>query len=313
MVNNKESQMRKLNILVGHDFQNPSNIALDFCKELSFQKKLHCDVVHIAPDLRIHYSSFFNESLSETYENANATLEKNLNEALMLFVDSKYKNQFEYSTKIRFGNVHEELKKISDDKLYDFLFLGTNAKNHSDFLFGGNKAEKIIRNINIPIGVFKQKRHQTEKALVLVDMEDSPQLVVREAFRLAQKLGITKLNFATFLPIIPYYLTGPHLAASVELANIQEFSAKDRKLQEEKLHEIVKKETVSNIKTAVDIVSPQGKNLYQAVVDYLKERSQDIVIQGRHKRSAIGDFIVGSLGQTLLRKTNSNLILIPIE
>ncbi|MFM2170913.1 MAG: hypothetical protein RI957_1142 [Verrucomicrobiota bacterium] len=138
-----------------------------------------------------------------------------------------------------------------------------------------------------------------------LDFSDASDSVLNAAMAMAQSQQAT-LHIVHVLEPQPSYTA--YGMTPEEFPAIQLFQEESQKRAEAKLHEALAtaRQQVGDVRIELMIGSP-----LHAIIDYVKEKSIDLIVIGSHGHGAVAALLIGSVAEGLVRKAICPTLVIP--
>lgn len=158
-------------IIVPSDFSSTSDVAVNYACEISKTLKTPVEIVHIAKDHS---------------EEANA-----LNKLSTQISKHKEKTGVEASPVVRFGNIYEEIPKMTEELTGELVIMGTHGLTGLQYLTGSN-ALRVISDSDAQFIVVQDKTTKganIQRILVPLDLHKETKQKIKFASDLAKKFN----------------------------------------------------------------------------------------------------------------------------
>lgn len=172
--------MKKLSILVATDFSKNCNHVLNKAIELSKNKDLELNIVHVVEDSVFN----FQDKSEEIKENCVKFLKEHFPE-----IDG---NKFYFKV----GSIEKEILNLVEELNSSLLIIGSSGENFSfKKLIMGSTTKKIIRSLDIPTLVIKNNRITDYKyILVPTDFTEDSKKAIDNTFEIFPESRINLLH-----------------------------------------------------------------------------------------------------------------------
>ena len=147
--------------------------------------------------------------------------------------------------------------------------------------------------------------HLMKQIVTALDFSDASDAVLKAAMAMAVSLQAT-LHIVHVLEPQPSYTA--YGMTPEEFPAIQLFQEESQKRAEAKLKEALStaRGQVADVRTELMMGSP-----LHAIIDYVKDKSVDLVVIGTHGHGAVAALLIGSVAEGLVRKAICPTLVIP--
>jgi nucleotide-binding universal stress UspA family protein len=187
-------------ILCAIDFSTDSRQALRVAMAIARRTPVHIVALHVIELVLAHASAIAHGDDRLRSESATA---------LRLFVESEWKRaaiDAAFSIEIRVGVPEREVLACARDREADLIVTGTRGVAGVSKFFFGSVAEKILRRADGPVlavpGAEEADGPVLSRVLAALDLDDTSERTVAQAFEVAQLLGLP-LSLVHVVPPLP--------------------------------------------------------------------------------------------------------------
>lgn len=293
-------------ILVATDFSPQSDLALKAALALKQKTNGRIHVVHV-----VHYPKEWDSLAAQVGENYfpkkfREDMLRSLNELL-----SEQVRRCELGSDVRkdllFGNPLKVITEVIQKEKIDLLILGKVGSGvHDGHFHMGSLTSRLAASCKVPLLILS-KPWAMNKVAALVDpvapRADLVSLSEEISFLHSCELEVISL----WQNVLSYFSKGSLLRSSFSL----ELNDKER---EEIIEEIRKRLTPmldEHSKARVMVGMASEKGVGRSVVDHLELENVDLAILGRHPKSVLETYILGSVVRTVLERFTGNALILP--
>lgn len=198
------------------------------------------------------------------------------------------------------GNILEEIDREAQACSADLVVLGARGEGFMRRLAMGTTSERLLRRAARPVLVVRQSPHERyRRVLVGVDLSPWSLYAVQAAMRVAPHARLMLLQSWQ----VPF--EGKLSYAGVESATVDHYRRQAREDATHQLHAIAQ---AAGLKPGGwDPVILEG-DASQRLLEQEQERDVDLVVMGKHGRSATEDLLLGSVTKHVLAEGSADVL-----
>lgn len=285
-------------LLIATDFSTAAKRAEERAAQLASEHDARLIVLHNLSSLGFQR---LRERLTLGYASTEAQLLKHYQDALQRLADDLTGRwQIAVTPLLTVGQAHREISRAAGESGVDLVVVGAMGEHPARALFLGSTAERVVREASAPIlVVWNETGEAYSRALVALDLSLHSPTVLEHARRVAPTAHFT-VGHAFEVPF-----EGKLLFAGASQEEIDRYRREEREQALETLHTLTKEmKSIPDIRVEhgmADVVLPQ----------LIQETAADLVVTGKHGRSEIIDFLLGSLTKHLLRESGRDVLVVP--
>ncbi|MBI1284325.1 MAG: universal stress protein [Thiobacillus sp.] len=208
--------------------------------------------------------------------------------------------QIEVSPLLTVGQPHREITRAAQEGSADLVVLGAMGEHPAREFFLGSTAERVIREVDLPVLVVRSRPHEMYRRVVApIDMSMHGPIVAQLARGIAPAARLTLVHAFE----VPF--EGKLHFAGVSEADIFRYR------KEERQHALATLQSLAQaMKNRPDIRVEHG--MPEAVIPALLHKlSADLVVVGKHGSSEVVDLLLGSMTKHLLREVACDFLVAP--
>lgn len=204
-------------------------------------------------------------------------------------------------------HIGDAIAKEALQKDYDLIVMGTHARAGLNRLLMGSVTERVVRLVEIPIMVSRSENPTGHfgRILVPIDTEPSSLVALSNAKELALELG-AKIHIVHVIPTMPIPLGDPVGAyTAFDYAGLAKTFEEAGEQAVQKALEITKE--LNPTRTLLHANTERIENL---LVQTAKDVHTDLIVMTTHARSGLDRFLLGSVAQGVVHRSNIPVLLI---
>ena len=209
-------------------------------------------------------------------------------------------NHVEVEPTLMQGPVVDEITRESERTPTDLVVIGARGTDFMRRLVFGSTAERLLRKTVRPMLVVKQRAHEPyQRVLVALDFSAWSKPLIALAQRVAPRAHLVLLSAYD----VPY--KGRMRLAGVADAKIESYRERARKSAEQQLHALA----------AAAGLAPSGWTPFLAYADpslaigeQEVEQACDLIVVGKHGRSVMEDWLLGSVTSHVLAESVGDVL-----
>lgn len=206
------------------------------------------------------------------------------------------RNDIEVETEIRVGHPGREIVAFSETHDVDEIMMGSHGRELPSRILFGSVAERVLRRAPVPVTILHpHQRMGTNHHVVPIDGSEQSMKALEYAFSVFPDVETTILHAID--PMETHYGEGQLVHSEAEYEAIKA-EAKQLLADAEDLAEAYD----ADVKTTT-IVEWGPNRPVDAILDYVDETDADHVIMGSHGRSGISRILLGSVAETVTRRS----------
>ena len=211
-------------------------------------------------------------------------------------LDIAERNEVEVDTEIRVGHPSREILRFSEEAAVDEIIMGSHGRTLPARILLGSVAESVLRRAPVPVTiVHPHQRMGTKHHVVAIDGSEQSQKALEYAFSVFPAVETTVLHAID--PMETHYGEG-QLVHSEEAYERIKADAEELLADAEALAE----EYDANV-TTTTLVEWRPNRPMDAILDYVDDNDVDHVIMGSHGRSGTSRVLLGSVAETVARRS----------
>ena len=212
--------------------------------------------------------------------------------------------QVEYAIRRGFSP-YEEILTFASEQNIDLIAMGTHSRKPFAHFFIGSVAENVVHHAPCPVLTVHISAGNTripsfEHILVPTDFSTQSKNALELALSLLPENGILHLLHVVEDNIHPAYFTEDSESILDLIPNLKERSLGMLKKMAD---ELIPQETTTEINLL------EGR-IYQTIVQYAEEQAIDLIVMGTHGSSALGQILMGSQTNRVIRKASCPVVTI---
>lgn len=287
-------------LLVGVDFSPICGTALKTAARLAAAHQASLTIVHaIDPWVADEFKHAFNYT----------------DEQLLADVDKKVRTFVEQTVPgasvevvVRIGHPVVSMQEVGRERNADLLVMGTRGTDHGPNELGAVAAKTVRKAETDVLLVRSAHEGPFHKVTACVDFSETSARVVKiaaqvahidhatlSALHVSQSPMMLSLNYAGFLPEVP---AEDRVVANEARFQLQEFVSKS----------LAEQTDTAELKPVPIVV--EHVSIREAIVDYLKNKSADLLVLGSHGKSHIKDFLLGTAAETMVRNASCSVLVV---
>jgi nucleotide-binding universal stress UspA family protein len=201
---------------------------------------------------------------------------------------------------LRTGDVLEEIEQVAQERAAEALVLGVRGEGFLRRLVLGTTAERLLRRTTRPVLVVRQLPHEPyRRVLVAVDFSPWSRHALAAALTIAP--GARLLLFHAWK--VPFH--DKLQFAGVDAQTIEHYRRRARSEAGHAVHALAQ---AAGLNPAVWEPLVLEGDASQRLVEQEQERDIDLVVLGRHGRSAAHDLLPGSVTRHVLAEGTADLL-----
>ena len=243
------------------------------------------------------------DRLRHGYASTEARLKAHYQDALQrLAEDLAGRWQIEVTPLLAVGQPHREISRAAQNIGADMVILGALGEHPARGFFLGATAERVIREIIVPVLVVRNKPDEPyRRVLASLDLSVHSPAVAELARRVAPGAQLTLAHVFE----VPF--EGKLNFAGVSEEDIQRYRQEERQHAQDALYTLA--DSLKHGEHA-DIRVEHG--MPEVVIpELLRETAADLAVVGKHGKSEIVDLFLGSLTKHLLLDAPCDVLVIP--
>ena len=160
--------MKKTEVLIGTDFSDSSQMAIESGIYLAEKMNCHPVVVHVH-DMDIDYaaSRVINNKLAEQFDNLSNEIQLSLYDKLSKQLRHWSLNKKEVEFDIIYGDKIKKLVEYAKNRNSKLIVVGLSQEMNNGHFFIGSMIERLVRSSSIPILIVKNNRIKNIKKIVV--------------------------------------------------------------------------------------------------------------------------------------------------
>ncbi len=203
------------------------------------------------------------------------------------------------------GEPHAEILKAAENAGAELIIAGSHRRNLVRNTFAGTTAERSIRSSTIPILVARSPDGAPyERPLIALDLNE------RDLHPLERSCAMGIFDPKSVSVVFAYAMYGYHLLrqAGVTDLELQKYMKEEEQTVRPQVRSILKN---TAMKPAEVILKPALFNVYDPLLETIKERQSDLIIVGTKRKQAFDRFRLGSVSDAILRRAEIDVLVIP--
>ncbi|QSG10616.1 Nucleotide-binding protein, UspA family [Halapricum desulfuricans] len=211
-------------------------------------------------------------------------------------LDVAGRHDIEVETEIRVGHPSREIVAVSEDNAVDDIVMGSHGREGASRILLGSIAERVLRRAPVPVTIVRpHQRTGNKHHLVPIDDSDQSRNALEYAVSVFPEVETTILHAID--PIETHYGEGQLVYSETEYERIETEA-------EQLLANAVDSVRASDAHVSATKVVEWGPNRpADAILDYVEDSDVDHVIMGSHGRSGISRVLLGSVAETVARRS----------
>jgi nucleotide-binding universal stress UspA family protein len=211
-------------------------------------------------------------------------------------LDTAERHDIEVETETRVGHPGREIVAYSEENDIDEIMMGSHGREGASRILLGSVAERVLRRAPIPVTIVHPHQRMGEKHhLVPIDGSEQSKKALEYAFSIFPEVETTVLHAID--PMETHYGEGQLVHSEAEYEQIEQEAeqllADARDLAQE-----------YDANVATTVVVEWGPNRpADAILDYVEGNDVDHVIMGSHGRSGASRLLLGSVAETVTRRS----------
>ena len=205
-------------------------------------------------------------------------------------------NGIEVDTEIRVGRPSREIVRFSEDADVDEIVMGSHGRELPSRILLGSVAQRVLRRAPVPVTiVHPHQRLGTTHHVVPIDGSDQSRQALEYAFSVFPDVETTVLHAID--PMETQYGEGQLIHSEAEYERLQQQAA--QLLADA---EALARDYDATV-TTTTIVEWGPNRPAAAILDYVDANDIDHVIMGSHGRSGVSRVLLGSVAETVARRS----------
>lgn len=205
-------------------------------------------------------------------------------------------HNIEVETEIRVGHPAREIVTYSAEHDIDEIIMGSHGREGASRILLGSVAESVLRRAPVPVTIVRPRQRVGEKHH-LVPIDDSEQSIKALEYALTVFPDVETTILHAIDPLETHYGEGQLVHSKAEY---EEIEADAEQLLADALD--LAQEFDGNV-TAKKIVEWGPNRPADAILDYVADNDVDHVIMGSHGRSGVSRVLLGSVAETVARRS----------
>jgi nucleotide-binding universal stress UspA family protein len=291
------SSMNKMKLLAATDFSEDARQAAMRAAAMAAELEAQLDLLHVM-------SSSTLDSLRELFNLTREADTKLLDDARRmlgeLVEDVAVKTGLAAVPRVEVGHVVNTIISAADQA--DMLVLGARGLSPLRDVFLGTTAENLLRKCKRPVLVSKRTMHESyRRVIVPVDLTPHSAFALRMAATIAPRAHISVINVFD----VPF--EGKLWLAGVAENEIQLY----RKQASEKAHEQIGT-LIRGLGVTSQTFHPivEHGDAARVILELEDASSPDLIVIGKHSRSAIGEMLLGSVTRHVLSYSRCDVLVV---
>ena len=211
-------------------------------------------------------------------------------------LDIAERNGVEVDTEIRVGHPSREIIRFSEAAAVDDIIIGSHGRERISRILLGSVAERVLRRAPVPVTIVRpQQRLGTEHYVVPIDGSEQSTKALEYALSVFPDVETTILHAID--PMETHYGEGQLVHTEAEYERIRDEA--DQLLADA---EDLAGEYDADI-TTTTIVEWGPNRPADAILNYVDNNDIDHVIMGSHGRSGVSRVLLGSVAETVARRS----------
>jgi len=211
-------------------------------------------------------------------------------------LDIAERNDIEVDTEIRVGHPSREIVRFSEEADVDEIMMGSHGRERVSRILLGSVAEGVLRRAPVPVTVVRpHQRLGTTHHLVPIDGSKQSTKALEYAVSVFPDVETTILHAID--PMETHYGEGQLVHSEAEYERIQQQAAELLADAED-----LAREYDANVTTTTAVEWGPNRPA-DAILDYVEDNDVDHVIMGSHGRSGISRVLLGSVAETVARRS----------
>ncbi|QCJ45687.1 universal stress protein [Haloprofundus sp. MHR1] len=211
-------------------------------------------------------------------------------------LDAAERRGIEVETETRVGHPSREIVTYSEQNGVDEIVMGSHGRERTSRILFGSVAERVLRRAPVPVTIVHPHRRTGEKHhLVAVDGSEQSRRALEYAFSVFPDVETTILHAID--PMETHYGEGQLVYSEAEYEQIEEEA--ERLLAD--AQDLAREYDVSVTATTITEWGPNEPA--DAILDYVENNDIDHVIVGSHGRSGASRLLLGSVAETVARRS----------
>ena len=211
-------------------------------------------------------------------------------------LDIAERNTMEVDTEIRVGHPSREIIRFSEEAAVDDIIMGSHGRERVSRILLGSVAERVLRRASVPVTVVRpQQRLDTKHHVVPIDGSEQSTKALEYAFSVFPDVETTVLHAID--PMETHYGEGQLVHTEAEYERLQD-AANQLLADAEDLASEYDADVTSTIAVEWGPNRPAD-----AILNYVDNNGIDHVIMGSHGRSGVSRVLLGSVAETVARRS----------
>ena len=274
-------------ILVGFDFSERANQALQRARELAKTWGAGIKVLHVIQEL-----PYEGASQQAGLVDMMGRLEKEVSEELEKRVQEIVRDEVEVDIQVQTGVPNRELLLSAQEDEVDLILLGSRGDSDDEERDIGRNCEAILHHSMVPVWVEEGSRHPSLGTILIpTDLSEHSRGALLESLEWARKFNAKILILhAVEAPFVP----------SFSMINPNEYEETLAKLGKGQFEEFVANLPAEGIEveTIFTIGDPAGET-----ESYAKEKDVDLIALSTHGKTGLASKLLGSVAIKILRRS----------
>jgi nucleotide-binding universal stress UspA family protein len=276
------------NVLVPVDFSRASQAAVDFAVVFATKLRAHLTLLHVTEDG------------TDVKPSADAALR------LSSMLPPTRTNDLDVQTRIRTGNVEDEICAAIQDEFADIVVMGTHQHGLIQRLLSGSVAENMLRHMAVPLLTLSGEAHPRSLTRILfaTDLVDSNSEGFRFVLELARALGANVIVHHSIEPI-PISYGG-------SMPVIDEPSG--RKLLLDHVRQKLSDLELEGARRQVVVVTEVTEGVAsEKILAASEESGCGLIVLTIHDKSRLERALLGSTAESIVRDARVPVLAIPVK
>lgn len=284
-------------ILAATDFSAPARHAADRAARLAHETGARLTLMHAVAGLALDELRLW---LGVGHA-AEAQLLEDAGQQLRKLADELASNRrVNAQTRLATGPVITEIEREAESVQAAVVVLGARGAGFMRRLVLGSTSERLLKHSHRPVLVVKQTPHEPYRR-VLVALDFSPWSV--HAIALTRRVAPNARLVLLHAFEVPF--EGKLRVAGVDAATIEHYRRKAGESATHRLHDIARQAGLAPGHWDARVVEGDP---WQRIVEQEKECDCDLVVLGKHGRSAVEDLFFGSVTRSVLTEGSTDVL-----
>lgn len=289
------SQIRKL--IAATDFSDDAREAAIRAAALAAELNAQLELLHVVSSSKLdslrELFGLTREADAKMLDDARNMLEK-------LVEDIAVKTGFAAVPRLETGHVVDTIGAAADQA--DMLVLGARGTNPLRDVFLGTAAENLLRKCKRPVLVSKRGMHEPyRRVIVPVDLSPHSACALRMAVAIAPGAHISVINVFD----VPF--EGKLWLAGVAENEIQLYRRQASAKAQEQIGKLI--HDLGNTTQQFHLLVEHG-DAARVILELEDAISPDLVVIGKHSRTAVGEMLLGSVARHILSYSRCDVLVV---